>query len=174
MLRHLFPSLGPPVEGLALRYTEPSEFRTRLYWHFSSLLTGLARQRSLLVILEDVHWADPSSLELLHFVAQQTATEPIIFVCLYSDPDPERRKALLKLEQSLASMNACLSIDLGPLTCRDTEDLLGSVFEVSGSEVEGFAERLFEWTAGNPFFVVPCPPPAATRCSLDCCSRRSA
>ena len=50
-------------------------------------------------------------------------------------------------------MNACLPIDLGPLSRRDTEDLVTSVFEASGSEVEGFAGRLFKWTGSNPFFV---------------------
>src|SRR5687767_7865710 len=69
-LSHLFPLLvtgEAPIRGAS---DQGSEAKTRLLWNFAQLLSRLAQKRPVLLILENLHWADESSLEMLHFTAR--------------------------------------------------------------------------------------------------------
>ncbi|MFC1574878.1 BREX system ATP-binding domain-containing protein, partial [Gemmatimonadota bacterium] len=73
-LEYLFPGLsvtGSP--GPRLESESSGEFRTRVLWTFTELLRELSKRDPLLVVLEDLQWADPSSLEVTHFLARQLA-----------------------------------------------------------------------------------------------------
>ncbi|HSG49076.1 MAG TPA: adenylate/guanylate cyclase domain-containing protein, partial [Longimicrobiales bacterium] len=91
-LCELFPALGPAPEVPDLGPSAPGEPRTRLYWQFAALLARLAAHRPLLLILEDLDFADRASLELLGFVARQCAPEAIVFVGEYAGTDPDSRR----------------------------------------------------------------------------------
>jgi predicted ATPase len=74
-LASLFPALAP-AERLAVKPAldgDPAELKTRLLWSFTQFLGRLAARKPLLLVFEDLQWADPSSLELLHFAARQVA-----------------------------------------------------------------------------------------------------
>jgi ATP/maltotriose-dependent transcriptional regulator MalT len=150
-LHRLFPALGidsPREDGL-----DPEELRTRLYWTFSSVLKGLARQQPILVVLEDLHWADPSSVALLHFLVRQSDDQEVRIVATYTSEDRERNPQLVQLERSLESLGRSERLDLSPLDLPGVEELLTALFRMSGPPVNDFAERLYGWTRGNPYFV---------------------
>jgi predicted ATPase len=65
----VIPALGT---GDRLRSEDPAELRGRLLWSVTEFVQNLASRRPLLLQLDDVHWADVSSLELLHFLARET------------------------------------------------------------------------------------------------------
>ena len=52
---------------------DPAELKARLLWNFSQFLSRFAAKRPLLLVLENLQWADSASLEMLHFVARQIA-----------------------------------------------------------------------------------------------------
>ncbi|HSG50236.1 MAG TPA: AAA family ATPase [Longimicrobiales bacterium] len=151
-LRRLFPALGDEgvtqEEGL-----EPEELRTRLFWTFSSVLKGVARRQPILVVLEDLHWADPSSLALLHFLARQLEGADLRFVATSTAEERERNPDLLQLERSLESLDRLERLDLAPLELGATEQLLKDVFGMAGPPVSDFAQRLYGWTRGNAYFL---------------------
>ena len=151
-LWRLFPALGdadaPLDEGL-----EPDELRTRLYWTFSSVLKGAARRTPLLVVLEDLHWADPSSLALLHFLARQLEGAEVRFVATSTAEEREQNPDLLRLERSLESLGLLDRMELSPLELSATEQLLQEVFGMAGPPVSEFAQRLYGWTRGNAYFL---------------------
>lgn len=151
---NLFPVLGPRSPSLALRYADPpTEVQARLFGRLSALLARVAEHQPLLIILEDLQWADESSIEFLHYVARQTADEPIFFICLYSEHHLERDHPLRTVEQSLLRINVATRFQLNPLTLRQTEDLVREAFSTKDSSVTQFANKLFHWTGGNPLFL---------------------
>jgi predicted ATPase len=81
-LRYLFPALGPITDGASPPgFGDPDEFRTRVFWNFTEFLKRYAGRSPLLVVLEDLQWADASSLELFHFVTRQAAEHSLFFAC---------------------------------------------------------------------------------------------
>jgi predicted ATPase len=85
-LRYLFPALGEAAGGASpTGFGDLDEYRTRVFWNFTEFLKRYASRSPLLVILEDLQWADASSLELLHFVARQASGHALLFACTYDD-----------------------------------------------------------------------------------------
>jgi predicted ATPase len=89
-LRYLFPALGPSGGDGEAPAGEPDEVRTRLMWNFAEFLKNYAARAPLLCILEDLQWADESSLQLLHFLARQSEHQPILILCTYNDSQRDR------------------------------------------------------------------------------------
>ena len=151
-LRRLFPALGVEAEsdrgGL-----DPDELRTRLFWSFGTLLQRLGEREPILVVLEDLHWADSSSVSLLHFLVRHLEGDGVRIVASSTAEDRPRNPRLLEMERSLESLDRLERLDLQPFGLAEIETLLNLVFRVSGPAVSEFADRLFGWTRGNAYFV---------------------
>lgn len=131
---------------------DPAEFKGRLLWTFTERLRALARHAPLALILDDVQWADASSLELLHFLARQTADDPILIVCTYID-GAGAAGALRAVEQSLLGLGVARVHRVEPLDPPAVRELIAAVFDCSNEEVRRFADTLHRWTGGNVFFA---------------------
>ena len=151
-LRQLFPALGaaPAPSGDA---SQSEEVRMRLYWNFTEFLKRLAARAPLMIVLEDLHWADPSSLALVHFVARQVAEEPIRILATVNTDYREANQPLLQMERSLISLGAMRPQPVYPLSQEHTETLLRTVFKISGAPLSRFSDLLYGWTRGNPYFI---------------------
>src|SRR5262245_64256817 len=77
--------------------------RTQLFWTFAELLRGLAEREPLLIFLDDLHWADASSIELLHFLARQLTSEPIAIFGSFNESHRDSHPTLGTTLQSLQS-----------------------------------------------------------------------
>src|SRR5688572_28177736 len=120
-LGYLFPALAtvaerPRPSGDA----DPSEIKARLLWNFSQFLGRLAAKQPLLILLENLQWADASSLELFHFVARQLEGHRIALLGTYNDADGETNAALRTTEQSLLRLGALTVRKLAPLSAEET------------------------------------------------------
>ncbi len=154
-LGYLFPSLrGEPEPGTEVDWSDPQEFRTRLLWNFAEFLRGYARRQPLLVFLDDLQWADESSLELLHFLVRQVEKHPIRFLCTYNEELRDQSPALGRVEGSLLAQGATRRFPLGPLSRDDVGSLVGEAFGVDAVVSHDLVERLHDWTLGNPMFVL--------------------
>ncbi len=153
-LHYLFPALGESgQEAGAPSEAEPDEFRTRLRWNFAEFLKSLATRNALLVILEDLQWADDSSLQLLHFLARQLSGHPVRILGTYNEAERERNARLVETERSLLSLNLADPLRLRPLSRDQVLELVGRTFEVDAQLVREFSGLLFQWTRGNAFFL---------------------
>ena len=132
---------------------DAGDAKARLLWSFSQFLAQLAAQQPLLLVLENLHWADSSSLELLHFVARQSAGHRIALLCTYNESALDASPALRATEQSLLSLGAGSLIRLEPLSTEDLHALVRDVFHADAASARALSARLFSWTRGNPFFV---------------------
>lgn len=148
----LFPALAGPGERPSMR-GDPAELKPRLLWNLAQFLSRFAAKRPLLVALENLQWADASSLELLHFVARQAGKDRILLLCSYNVAERDGNPALRSAEQSLVSLGAASVLCLGPLSLADVDELVRRSFSVEHAVAREFTALLYGWTRGNPFFV---------------------
>jgi DNA-binding CsgD family transcriptional regulator len=150
-LMMLFPALRP--DGAQSPAADVAELKPRMLDSFTRLLQRLAARQPLLVLLENLQWADPSSLELLHFVARGAAEHPLLLLCTYNSERREANATLRAMEQSLEAIRALSSHTLPPLSRPETSELVCRQFGVSADVVADFTTLLHDRTRGNPFFI---------------------
>jgi DNA-binding SARP family transcriptional activator len=150
-LARLLPEIGE--EGL--QPTSGNEDLLRLFEAVAHLLIDVAADGLLLVVLEDLHWADEMSLRLLSFLARRLSATPVLLVGTVREEDLRdnswARRALVDLEREPGTTR----ITLGPLDQADTTRL---VRNLTGSRepwpLESLATRLWETSRGNPLVIV--------------------
>lgn len=145
----LFPGLvdGPlPIER------DSDEFVARLFWNFAGFLTAMGRERPIILILDDVHWADPASLRLLHFLVRHTGPE-VRYLFSYSEADRHASPNWVEAERALLGLREARIVRVGQLGHEEVLQLVCRAFEVDPSAVAGFTERLWDWTRGNPWLI---------------------
>ena len=131
------------------------DFRNRLFAALERLLPplALAKQKPVVVVLEDVHWADHSSLELLEHLFRLITQAPIAFVLL-SRPKQESSgnwKNLVPPWKVIALVSRWKSL-LKPLSGEASGDLVRGLLE--GSTLpQKLSKVILNKSEGNPFFV---------------------
>jgi DNA-binding CsgD family transcriptional regulator/tetratricopeptide (TPR) repeat protein len=152
-LIQLFPALDTSVRNGPVSRGDPAELKARLLWNFSQFLSRYTAKRPLLIVLENLQWADSASLEMLHFVSRQIGRDRVLVVGTHNDPDHRGNAALRGTEQSLRNLGNAQRLRLGPFSVATTSELLARMFDVDAARLGDFAERLQRWTGGNPFFI---------------------
>jgi DNA-binding CsgD family transcriptional regulator len=131
-------AVGGGLEGLALQGAQPHEVA-------HALLRELDQPAPTVVVLEDVHWADEATLDVLRLVSRRVETVPALIVASYRDDALERVDPLRIVLGELATERAIGRLGLAPLS----PAAVGTLAEPHGVD----AEELYRNTAGNPFFV---------------------
>jgi len=153
-LGYVFPNLGASADReRAAAGADPSEIKARLLWTFTQFLGRLSAKQPLFIVLENLQWADASSLELLHFVARQIGSQRIILLGTYNEAERDANATLRTTEQSLLGLG-CLTVrKLDPLEREEVEEIVAQMFGVDKAVTRHFSPMLYDWTRGNPFFV---------------------
>jgi DNA-binding CsgD family transcriptional regulator len=141
-LATIFPSLEP---GAARAQVALQEERYRTYRAVRLLLELLAQRQPLVLALDDVHWADPASVELLGTLLRRSPSAPVLMV-LASRPrqTDERLSAIVQRAHRSQTLER---IELGPLTRHEAGELVGAILD--GAE----PGLLYEESGGNPFYL---------------------
>jgi len=151
-LARLFPALGLRTDSRG-RDETTADLKARLLWNFAQFLGRFAARRPLLIVLENLQWADASSLELLHFAARQLDGHPIVLLCSYNESQRDANTMLANAERSLVGLGAATTIRVAPLSRGDSDELLATAFDADPAVTRSFAALLYERTRGNPFFT---------------------
>lgn len=151
-LRERYPDLSEPTQ-------EENTARQHLFEAVARLVGALAQRKPLILFIDDWHWADTASLDLLHYAAQRWFEEkvPILVVLTLRQESmvesPELQNWLTKLNHATDTV----SLPLRELTQRDTEQLawtlLASPTQQAGSPLPQFSAWLFAETDGQPLFL---------------------
>ena len=126
---------------------EPEAFRRGLHDAFAMWLRSLAAERPTVLAVEDVHWADASSLALTEELARMCASAPL---ALYLIARPEGAPELARIA-SAADCAAVCSLELDRLGAEAVEALVSSL--LAGQPPARLARDIADRTGGNPFFV---------------------
>ncbi len=144
-LRDRVGELAPPAAGGS------NQARFRLYDAATRFLTARALDRPLLLLLDDLHWADASSLGLLRFVARPATGARILVLATYRDVDVRRGHPLASVLGALARETRSERIALAGL---DEVEISAFVERLTGAPPRPhLLARLREMTDGNPFFL---------------------
>jgi class 3 adenylate cyclase/tetratricopeptide (TPR) repeat protein len=118
---------------------------SEMFWAVRRLFEELARDKPAVIIFEDIHWAAPTLLDLIEYLAGWTHDAPVLLLCL-ARPD------LFEERQSwLAAPNAS-KVVLGPLTDTELEQLLDEIAQEWPLD-GGARARIAEAAEGNPLYV---------------------
>lgn len=139
----------------ALEQVEPEEFSSRFMIAFRGFFRGIARpERPLVMFIDDLQWADVSSLKLIENILSDVDLSNFLFIGAYRDNEVNSEHPLVKTTRNLKIRNAITSeIVLSPLTLANYLDLLSDSLKLEVREITGLGEMLYDKTRGNPFFV---------------------
>ena len=150
-LARLLPELGDPDTSPGIG-TDPGEARARLFEDVLSTLDHLARHSPVVLVIEDAHWADRSSRDLLTFlIGNQRAIGGLLIVVTYRSDELHRTHPLRPLLAALDRISWVERIELARLTRNDTADLAAGI--LGRQLATDLADALYHRSEGNPLFV---------------------
>jgi hypothetical protein len=132
-----------PLEGEAERI--------RLFESVASFVRNAAASSPLMIVLDDLHWADTPTLLLLQHLARTVGGERVLLVGTYRDVELERTHPLAEIVAALRREDLYERVLLRGLSFDDVRDLLRA--RGGQDPPEGFVQRLLDETEGNPFFL---------------------
>jgi DNA-binding CsgD family transcriptional regulator/tetratricopeptide (TPR) repeat protein len=125
--------------------------REQLFEAVYRVLAGLAARQPVLLIIEDVHWVDPSSRDLLSFVVHNARHDRLVVVATYRPDELHRGHPLRPFVAELERSGRAERIELGGL---DRADVTEQIRAITGRRPPGGTiDAIFARSEGNPFFV---------------------
>ncbi len=140
-------STSPPL----LHPLEPEQEKRRLFEALTRWFTGLATKQPVLLVIEDVHWSDNTSLEWLHYVARRCAAHPLLLLVTYRSEEVGSNLShwLTQLDRERLAQEFLLA----RLARSDLDGMLRAIFAFPHSRQLDLPDLLYTLTEGNPFFV---------------------
>ena len=152
-LASLLPEL--PDDG---RRNEPAidagsaQARFRFFDAVGQFLASAARQVPLVVVLDNLHWADAPSLSLLEFLNEELASQRVLIVATYRDTEVSRTHPLVKTLGELSRDARVQRVRLGGLDETAVGMLASSMLDESLTSTA--CRTIYEQTDGNPLFAI--------------------
>ena len=140
-------ALGPLVDGLpelaAVLDDKAGMSRLRLFQHVREVLS----KSPMLLLLEDVHWADEATLDVLRFVGRRLGGTRVMILATFRSEEVGRDHPLTVVLGDLATLPGVIRMQLPALTVTGVRQLL----DHAGSALD--ADEVYQRTGGNPFYV---------------------
>jgi eukaryotic-like serine/threonine-protein kinase len=156
VLGRLFPVLKrvPGIGGRnrPLGVPDPQELRSRGFLALKTLFARLARQRPLILFIDDLQWADHDSVELLEDLMRPPTPLTAFLLACYRDDHLDERSPLAELLADLQHRDRIQRLDLQPLGTEDALQLAASILGRSVRDMP-IGQSIRDEAAGNPFFV---------------------
>jgi class 3 adenylate cyclase len=147
-VRHRLPNIPDPVPG------PPEQERYRLFEGVTNFLVNASKSQPLLLVLDDLHWADKPSLMLLQHFARRLKESRLTVLGTYRDVELDRRHPLSEILEGLRRERLYERVLLRGLSTGEVTAMLeGAADHEMDPAGLIFAEALFRQTEGNPFFI---------------------
>ncbi len=130
---------------------DPKQEQLRLMSSLTQFIRHATQERAWFLILEDLQWADRSSLELLLYLGRHLPTMSLFIVGTYRDNEVQRGHPLLETLRGLRSYPSYRHIALERLTPEEVGFVLACNWR--RTVPEALVETIYEHTAGNPFYI---------------------
>lgn len=122
-----------------------------MFESFRSVLDSLAADRPVVLVLEDLHWADRSTLDLVTWLARNLEGSRILLVGTYRSDEMRRSHPLRPVLAELSRLSNVQRVDVPPLTGLEVAELLTAI--QGGPVPPDVARQVADRSEGNPFFV---------------------
>ena len=149
------PGLTPATQRPTVQHEPLAGTRERMPRELMSLLERLCRDAPVVLVFEDLQWADPCTVALLEVLARARAPIQLMLVGTYRADDlAPGEHSLRALRQELQLHGLCRELRLQPLTEREIAAYLSAGLCAAVSPPEGLAGLVHRHTEGNPLFMV--------------------
>ncbi len=130
---------------------DPQQKKRRLFALLLHFFTQQTTHQPLLFIVEDLHWSDETSLELLLYLARGCTHLPILFVLTYRSDEvsPELRHCLAEFDREHLAQD----FSLKRLDRAGVDAMLQAIFAMHQAVHTGLLESIYQLTEGNPFYI---------------------
>ncbi|MCK5547843.1 MAG: AAA family ATPase, partial [Thermoplasmata archaeon] len=125
-----------------------------VFEQYTRVLQTIGREHPLMLVLDDLQWADDATLRLLHYLARNITEEKVMIIGAYR---PEELKAmdgsgLNELIQRMGQEKLYTSLDIKRLDIESIELMVKDIMNV-GELPANFVKKLYDESEGNPYFV---------------------
>ncbi len=153
--------LAALVPAVAERFPElpelsrdfPEARRARLSRAVGQLLEASRERRPLILLVDDIQWADDASAHVLHYLARHAAERPVLLIYAYRDEELDSDERFARLVESLRREAGARRVPLARFSPADAETLVAALGDARLG-APGLAQRLHRETEGNPFFLM--------------------
>ncbi|MGH7761786.1 MAG: ATPase, T2SS/T4P/T4SS family [Candidatus Dormibacteraceae bacterium] len=152
LLSQLVPSLRQKVRGMAAHGdVSIDKLRERTFRAIYDFLTGVQAKRPLLMVLDDLQWADEATVLLLRDLAERVGSSHMVVIGTYWDSELDTARPFSSVLSRLLRRRRAQRITLGPLSDRDVERIVAGLAEtlLTPTQLMGIQAA----TEGNPLFV---------------------
>jgi class 3 adenylate cyclase/tetratricopeptide (TPR) repeat protein len=140
-----------PQDAERIKYLQPPELRGAIFSYFYNLLENHLSQQPLVLYLDDLHWIDPTSLELLYSILPLVRQHPLLIIAAFR---PRRLEPSWDFHESAERDYDDLyqTLSLSPLDQTQSRELLANLLAIDGLP-ERVRQTILDKSEGNPFFV---------------------
>jgi class 3 adenylate cyclase len=150
-LAQLFPQLAQADEP-ATPVGDPAQAKLRLFEAIVGLLTLIAREHGLLLVLEDIHWADSATRELLDHLCRRLTSMRSVLLLTYRSDELDRRHPLAPLLQNWRRSSHADLINLRPLNRKEIAEMISAMLDNRRPDPD-LTELMYARSEGNPFVL---------------------
>ncbi|HEY1297074.1 MAG TPA: AAA family ATPase [Chloroflexota bacterium] len=129
----------------------PDQARQQTFTALRDVILALARPRGFVLVLDDLHWSDTLSLDVLSMLMDAITLAPLLLICVYR-PHAEHRVAHLAINAARRCAGRYTEIQVRELTPQQSRDLINSLLGVRDLP-PALSDLILEKAQGNPFFV---------------------
>ncbi len=149
-LLRLLPVMLTPVPVVPEHHGPEAQYR--LFWSITRFFQFLAAIQPVVILLDDLHWADEASLALFHHLASQTRATHLLLVGTYRNVEVQRQHPLGETLRVMEREHLMVRRMLPPLTRQEITQLVATVncaHEMTADDIQ----RLYERTLGHPLYT---------------------
>jgi class 3 adenylate cyclase len=149
-LAQVFPQLGEGSPSAA--QSDPAQARLRLFESIVALLDLWARTGTLLVVLDDIHWADSSTRELLEYLARRLANRRVLLLATYRSDELDRLHPLTRVVRTWRRGGLADTVSVEPIVPSQAAEMIAAILGADEVSPE-LASFVHERSEGNPFVL---------------------
>ena len=148
----ILPELAVRLETLERSpVLDPEQARFRLFFSITTFVKNVSRSQPLVLVLDDLHWADESSLLLLEFLVREISASSVMILGAYPDIEATGSSPLAQTLGSLVREEHFRRIQLSGLSRHDVGEFVEARAGIAIAEAT--IDTLYQRTEGNPLFV---------------------
>lgn len=141
----------PADDSERVKYLEPPQLRGMIFSQFGAFIERLVSSQPLVIILDDLHWTDPTSLELLKSLLPLTDRQPLMIIAAYR---PRRQEPSWQFHELCEREyhHRYRAINLKPLDENQSKELITNLLYIDGLP-DQVRNIILDKSEGNPFFL---------------------
>src|SRR5579875_1660449 len=160
LARNIFPLLPElvPDQAFQLSNIEPEQEKRRIFAVLANFFIQLSTSSPVLLVIEDIHWSDSTSLDFLYYLARRLASHPFLLLVTYRQEEtfPLLNGWLAQLDRERLDNE----IRLHRLSRTDVDAMLSAIFDEQRTALDmrrflhgELLDTIYTLTEGNPFFI---------------------